>query len=676
MKKWIIIACLLAVISGNIYGQSFSSSNLPIVIINTDGGAWIPDASRVLATMKIIYRGQGQRNYLTDQTNPAYLNYNGRINIETRGSSSQYTAKKQYGLSTLNAGNVTYNNVSLLGMPPENDWILNGMVWDSAMIRDYLCFNLSRQMGEYASRTVYCEVVINSSYKGLYLLDEKIKSDDNRVDVIKIQPYDITLPELSGGYITKADKSTGGDPVAWTMTSWYGGTVDYIHHMPKPEDVTQAQASYIRNYFMKFASAAQAGSISLTNTGYPYFIDIPSFIHYIIIAEISSNADSYGLSTYFHKDRNGKLRAGPIWDSDLTFGNDLALWGFDRSHTDVWQFHDYGNDGSRFWNDLFQNSTFRCYLSKRWNELIQPGQPLNLSSLNTYIDQSVALISEAVARDYTLWGITGSHSQRIAYLKSWLAIRIPWITANIGSYSGCSNVTVPPLVISRIMFNPPATTWFPDGEDLEFIEITNAGETEVNLSGIYFAGTGLVYQFPYDAIIAPDTSIYLAANSTVFISKYGFEPFGQFTRHLSNEGQNIVLSDAFGNVIDNVQFSDTLPWPEADGNGYYLKLKDIGLDNNIPGSWIASNDLILSTGDIRNDDGLMVYPNPVHDVLRIKSERIIISLKLYDMTGRLTASVNAGSNTYDLNMEQMPAGVYILKVVIPGQTFTRRIVRY
>ena len=69
-----------------------------------------------------------------------------------------------------------------------------------------------------------------------------------------------------------------------------------------------------RNYFMKFASAAQAGSISLSNTGYPYYIDIPSFIHYIIIAEISSNADSYGLSTYFHKDRNGKLRAGPVWD--------------------------------------------------------------------------------------------------------------------------------------------------------------------------------------------------------------------------------------------------------------------------------------------------------------------------------------------------------------------------
>jgi hypothetical protein len=676
MRRGIIIALLIAVLGGTVYGQSFSNSNLPIVIVNTDGGAWIPDASRVLANMKIIYRGPGQRNYLTDQTNPAYLNYNGRINIEIRGSSSQFTAKKQYGLSTLKADNVTNNNVSLLEMPPENDWILNGMAWDSAMIRDYLCFNLSRELGEYASRAVYCELVINNSYKGLYLLDEKIKADDGRVDVIKILPTDNALPYLSGGYITKADKTTGDDPVAWTMISWYGGSVDYIHQLPKPEDVTQAQASYIRNYFTKFASAAQVGSISLNNTGYPYYIDIPSFIHYMIIAELSSNADSYGLSTYFHKDRNGKLRAGPIWDSDLTFGNDLALWGYDRSHTDVWQFADGGNDGSRFWRDLFLNNYFRCYLSKEWNKLIEPGQPLNLSTLNAYIDQTVSMISEAVARDYAQWGITGSFSQRIARLKSWLAVRIPWITDNLGSYSACSNIPVPQLVISKIMFNPPATVWFPDEEELEFIEITNAGGTEVNLSGIYFAGTGLVYQFPFDSAIDPDTSIYLAANSSLFYSKYGFEPFGEFTRHLSNNGQNIVLSDAFGNVVDNVSFSDTIPWPEADGNGYYLKLKDAGLDNNIPGSWIACNDLILSNEEVSYDDGLVIYPNPVRDRLKVKSERIIISLELYDMTGHLITSVITGGNTYELNMEKIPAGVYILKALSPGRTFTKKVVRY
>jgi hypothetical protein len=93
--------------------QSFSDSNLPIVIINTDGGIEIPDDPRIPATMKIIYRGESMRNYLSDQDNPEYLNYNGRISIELRGSSSQAMEKKQYGFSTKLPDGLTKNNVSL-----------------------------------------------------------------------------------------------------------------------------------------------------------------------------------------------------------------------------------------------------------------------------------------------------------------------------------------------------------------------------------------------------------------------------------------------------------------------------------------------------------------------------------------------------------------------------------
>ncbi|MCU0456033.1 MAG: CotH kinase family protein [Bacteroidales bacterium] len=675
MRKILSIACILFPLAGLLKAQTFTSSNLPIVMITTDGGVSIPDNNRVLATMKIIYRGPGQRTFLTDQSNPSYLDYNGRINIEIRGSSSQYTAKKQYGLTTLKPDNYTENNASLLGMPSEHDWILNGMAWDSAFIRDYLCFNLSRQFGEYAARTVYCEVILNGSYKGLYLFDEKVKADNNRVDISKIEPSDVAEPELSGGYITKADKTTGGDPIAFSMTSWYGGAVNYIHHWPKPEDAIQAQTSYIRNYFNKVAAAAQGGSTNLS-TGYPVLIDIPSFIHYIIIAEISSNADSYGLSTFFHKDRKGKLRAGPIWDSDLTFGNDLYLWGYDRSKTNVWQLHDGGNDGSKFWWDLFQNAVFRCYLSRRWNELAQPGQPLDPAVLEAFIDQTASLISEAAGRDYAKWNIGGSFTQRIAFLKSWLTARISWINANIGSYASCSGVPVPKLVISKINFNPASSIWFPDGEELEFIEITNNSSTEVNLSGIYFAGTGLVYQFPYNSVLAPDTAIFLAANASVFHSKYAFGPFGEYSRHISNGGQKIVLADAFGNVIDMVDFSDTIPWPEADGNGKYLKLKDPALDNNNPSSWIATSDILLATEKVYEDFELTLRPNPVREILTIESGMIIESVQLFSVTGQLKADITVNSNSLSLSMTGVPPGVYILKAVVGGSRVTRSIIRY
>lgn len=220
MKRFIIILYILFCLSNLSYSQIFTDSNLPIVLINTDGGVEIPDAPRVLANMKIVYRGQGLRNYLTDQNTAAYMNYNGRISIEIRGSSSQVLPKKQFGLTTLKADNISNNNVVLLGLPSENDWILNGLGFEPSLIRDYLNYNLSRMIGEYASRTVYCEVMINDSYNGLYVLQEKIKQGSDRVNIIKITASDNMFPNITGGYITKADKTTGGDPVAWTMSSY------------------------------------------------------------------------------------------------------------------------------------------------------------------------------------------------------------------------------------------------------------------------------------------------------------------------------------------------------------------------------------------------------------------------------------------------------------------------
>ena len=385
------------------------------------------------ASMKIIYKGPGQTNYLTDADNPECLDYNGTISIEIRGSSSQVTPKKQYGFTTLHEDRITKDNVGLLGLPKENDWILNGMTFDPALIRDYLCYNLSRRIGEYASRTVYCEVIIAGDYKGLYVLQEKIKADDNRVDILKLEPTDITYPDISGGYITKADKSTGGDPIAWTLYSRNNGPVDYIHDWPNPESVIMQQNNYIKSVFQDLTSKAQQKNIALKE-GVPSIIDIPSFIHFMIISELSSNADAYMYSTFFHKDKNGKLRAGPVWDCDLTYGNDLYFWGFDRSKTDIWQFSNYDNEGSRFWYDLYNTPVFRCYLAKRWNELTQPGQPLHIASLESFIDQTVSEISDAVVRNRTRWTATGTYQQEIDGIKSFLQARITWITRQPGFF--------------------------------------------------------------------------------------------------------------------------------------------------------------------------------------------------------------------------------------------------
>ena len=263
-----IILVFAFLTSLTISSQTFTDSNLPIVIVNTDldPNTGLPqvilDDPKILASMKIIKRPDGTRNYLTDQNTAAYLNYNGRIGIEIRGSSSQSLPKKAYSLTTLKADNIANNNVIILGMPSENDWILNGLAFDPSLIRDYLSYNLSRQIGNYATRTVYCEMVLNGEYIGLYVMQEKIKSNSERINVLKIATTDSTMPNVTGGYITKTDKTTGGDPVAWNMASYAGGA-DFIHELPKPISVTPEQNTYIYNEFLNLEGDKQNRSFTL-----------------------------------------------------------------------------------------------------------------------------------------------------------------------------------------------------------------------------------------------------------------------------------------------------------------------------------------------------------------------------------------------------------------------------
>ncbi|NMC36704.1 MAG: T9SS type A sorting domain-containing protein [Bacteroidales bacterium] len=674
MKRISFIVLLIVSLYSLLPAQIFTDSNLPIIIINTDNGAEIKDDPRVFANLKVIYRGPGVRNYVTDQNNPSFLDYNGRIDIEIRGSSSQYTEKKQYAFTTLKADNVTNNNVKLVGLPEENDWILNGMVFDPALIRDYLSYNLSRHIGEYASRTVYCEVIINGNYRGLYVLQEKIKADDNRVNITKIDVTDNSYPEVTGGYITKSDKTTGGDPVAWEMFSWFGSSVDFIHELPKPENVTTPQNDYIRSQFQLLQTTSIAGDISPVS-GFPSVIDIPSFINFIILNELASNADGYMYSTFFHKDRNGKLRAGPIWDFDLTYGNDLFLWGLNRSKTNVWQLSNGENDGARFWKELFNNQVFRCYLAKRWNELIKPGQPLNQAVIESFVDQTVLTIAEAAGRNNTRWGNNVDFTRQITDLKNFLSLRIAWITSNIGSFSACENAAVPPLVITKINYHPESSFEFPDSEDLEFMEITNNGNQTVDLTGIGFSGTGLVFHFPPNSVVGPQQAIVLSGNPAVFNSKYGFTPFARYSRSLSNKGENIVLTDAFGNVIDQVNYSDTIPWPEADGNGYYLKLKDPDLDNNNPANWIATRETLTYEKEMTADHGPEIFPNPVTDILRIRNNSVITSMMLYDIYGRLMMTSEINSDVCDLDISWFSPGIYILRMTTLSGTFTEKFIK-
>lgn len=672
--KKIVFTVFLSLLCAIIQAQILTDSNLPIVVIETDGGVPIPDEPRVMGTMKIIWHQDGSRNYLSDINNPAYLNYDGRISIEVRGSTSQqFFDKKPYGLTTLQADNVTNNNVSLLGMPKENDWILNSLAFDQTGLRDVLSYELFERLGQYAVRRVYCEVMVNGDYKGLYVFMEKIKVDDDRVNIAKMDDSCNNYPEVSGGYITKADKPNG-DPVAWSMEEygygWWPYYTDFIHHYPKPENVTLAQNDYIHGVFTNLATVANRHDTSIS-TGIPSVIDIPSFVDFMLVAEYSSNVDVYSLSTFFHKDRNGKLRAGPVWDYNLTYGYDA--FG-SRSRYDVWQFNNQDNNGPKFWRDLFNTDLYRCYLARRWFEQTAPGMPLSYEFVCNRMDEIEALITEAIGRDNQRWHNMTQHDQWMGDMKNWIQLRINWLNQNIGPYEGCADVDMPPLVISKIHYHPQ-DYWDIDGDRLEFIEITNNGDEEVDLTGVYFRELGVTFSFPDHAQVGGHEALVLCSDSLAFRDYYNTLPFGQFTRNLSNKSENLVLADAWGNVIDEVHYYDSAPWPwEADGDGPYLELIDLNLDNSLPESWTVGYDL---TGlDDRHDAAMGLYPNPTRDVLHVDLAETAVRCQLIAVTGNVVQETSAVAQHYDLDLSPLPSGLFVVKVQLGnGKTVFRKVVK-
>jgi subtilisin-like proprotein convertase family protein len=422
----------------------FTSSNLPIVLINTFGAS-IPDEPKIAAQMGIIYNGVGVRNYLTDAPN----NYNNKIGIEMRGSSSMSFPQKSYGLETRDI-NGTQKDTMVLGMPKEHDWILYAPYDDKTCMRNVLSYDIANKTGHYASRTVFCELFINGQYQGIYVMMEKIKRDNNRVDIAKLKPTDISGDDLTGGYIIKVDKQTGsGGSGGWNsnFTSSTGSNIFFQYHYPKDVDIVIQQKNYIQAYVDSFEVALNGPNFADPAIGFRKFADVNSFVDYFILNEISRNVDGYRLSTYLHKDKNsngGKLKIGPAWDYNLAWwnanycnGNLSTGWAYQFNSVcggDSWQV-------PFWWTRMMQDTEFKNQLKCRWTQLRQT--TLNTTLLSNFIDSVALFLGESQQRHFTAWPILGvytwpnpspipaDYAGEIMAMKTWMINRVNWLDANM-----------------------------------------------------------------------------------------------------------------------------------------------------------------------------------------------------------------------------------------------------
>jgi hypothetical protein len=425
----------------------YFSSPLPLVFIDTKGRP-IPDEPKILADMGIVWNGPGEMNHTSDSRS----HYNGKIGIEIRGSSSQMFPKKSYGFETRNENGEDID-FPLLGLPAEEDWIFYGPYSDKSLIRNALTFSIAQPLGHYASRFRFVELFLNNQYQGVYMLMEKIKRDKVRVDIAKLNPDETEGEDLTGGYIIKIDKSTGSGGGGWRSEyrNSNGSTTYYQYEVPSDNAIVPEQKTYIQNYIKAFEDAVYHKKFEGTGS-YRDYIDILSFVDFILISELTKNVDAYRLSTFLHKDKNGKLKAGPIWDFNLAYGN--------ANYYDAWLTYGFqiearlegDNWGNPFWwKGLWADTAFVNLMKCRWQTLRK--EQWATERILEVADSLVAVLGVATIRNFERWPVLGqyiwpnyyvasTHYDELNWMKNWIWNRAAWLD---GSLPGICGGQMPPV---------------------------------------------------------------------------------------------------------------------------------------------------------------------------------------------------------------------------------------
>jgi hypothetical protein len=379
--------------------KSDFSSHLPIVVIDTEGieppvNTIFNVETQLYEPVKdmepyvegnIIVMDNSERNNLTDI--PASKS---KIRIKRRGNTSMQYSKPQYLVKLITATGQE-NELSLLGMGEDDEWIINGSMTDKSMMRNYLAYRIASQFLPYTQDNKYCEVVIKDNdtyrYQGVYLLGESVKQGLDRVNIAK---YKATKDYNS--YMVRRDRFDEENIMLDTYATKNKLSTGYLGlRYPSKNNVTLGMINYIENDISKIEKVLYSDNYSEFST-YSNYIDVDSFVDYFLINEFFGNYDAGNNSTYMYKELGGKLTMGPVWDFDGAIDNytdkpmDVEAMAF---QTAPW------------FDRLTSDKSFVLKLEKRYLELRQ--SYLSDENIISSIEEIETHIGKAQEREWFRW---------------------------------------------------------------------------------------------------------------------------------------------------------------------------------------------------------------------------------------------------------------------------------
>lgn len=356
-----------------------------------------------------------------------------KTEIRLRGHSSRNFEKAPYRLTFVDE-NGENNPQEVMGMDAHSEWVLYGPYLDKSLIRNYMWYNISGEIMEWAPNVRYCELILNGEYRGLYLMMETITNGED----CRLNLSDGAYGASVSGYLLREDRTTEEDvdgirDVYTYMERSLTVRNDFAIRYPKRPDLTEELREQIELDYAAFEKALYSYDHDTEDYGYWNWIDVDNFVDYYLINEFSMNIDAGSYSTYIYKDMTGKYKLA-VWDFNNACDNYIEMeTGYSELmlYDSVWYFM------------LFKSEPFVERLLERYEDLRETY--LSDEYLQNYIDETLEYLGPAIDRNFQVWGHTFTDyralipdrrnpdcfEEAVAQLKDWIHERGEFLDESI-----------------------------------------------------------------------------------------------------------------------------------------------------------------------------------------------------------------------------------------------------
>ncbi|MBL7472932.1 CotH kinase family protein [Robertkochia sediminum] len=309
-------------------------------------------------------------------------------------------------------------STEMLGIPADRKWVFLAEWSDKSLMRNKITYEMGAMstLG-YTPKGEFVDLFVNDDYQGTYLMAQKVEVTPNRVNIGQ------------NGYLVEIDQLERLDPedVYFTPEIFTSHFANNVFNIKSPE-IAQGSAAYnaISNHINEFESALFGSNFKDPDTGYRAYIDVPSFVDWYLINEISKTTDAqFWSSIYFTWVPGEKIKMGPLWDFDLSYGN--------VEYTDARYTEGYWIKDNLWFSRLFEDPYFANAVKERFQYYKN-----NMGYLLGKIDAYANYIDASQTDNYELWGTLGNYvwpnpvwfdtyEEEVDHLKNWLTTRMNWL---------------------------------------------------------------------------------------------------------------------------------------------------------------------------------------------------------------------------------------------------------